>query len=119
MNPTIDLLLAHRSIRKFTNEQIGDALLETLVAAGQAAASSSFLQGVTIMRVTDPDKRQQFVELANNQSYIATAPEFLVFCADLSRPIRCVKCMAAHQLVASPSNSSLPQSMPPYMRRML
>ena len=89
MNPTIDLLMAHRSIRKFTNEQIGDALLEKLVAAGQAAASSSFLQGVTIMRITDPDKRQQFVELANNQSYIATAPEFLVFCADLSRAIRC------------------------------
>ena len=89
MNPTIDLLMAHRSIRKFTDKPIGDALLETLVAAGQAAASSSFLQGVTIMRVTDPGKRQQFVELANNQSYIAAAPEFLVFCADLSRPIRC------------------------------
>ena len=89
MNPTIDLLMAHRSIRKFTDEPIGDALLETLVAAGQAAASSSFLQGVTIMRVTDPSKRQQFVELANNQSYIAAAPEFLVFCADLSRPNRC------------------------------
>lgn len=89
MNPTIDLLMAHRSVRKFTDEPIGDALLETLVAAGQAAASSSFLQGVTIMRVTDPGKRQQFVELANNQSYIAAAPEFLVFCADLSRPIRC------------------------------
>ena len=76
MNPTIDLLMAHRSIRKFTDEQIGGALLEKLVAAGQAAASSS--SGVTIMRVTDPGKRQQFVELANNQSYIAFVPEFLV-----------------------------------------
>ena len=102
MNPTINLLMAHRSIRKFTNKQIGDALLEKLVAAGQAAASSSFLQGVTIMRITDPDKRQQFVELANNQSYIATAPEFLVFCADLSRPNRCCE-ITAHQQGASPA----------------
>ena len=89
MNPTIDLLMAHRSIRKFTNKPIDEALLKTLVVAGQAAASSSFLQGVSIIRVTDPVKRQQFVTLANNQSSIAAAPEFLVFCADLSRPIRC------------------------------
>lgn len=89
MTPTIDLLMAHRSIRKFTDEPVDEALLQTLVAAGQAAASSSFLQGVTIMRVTDPDKRQKFAALANNQSYISTAPEFLVFCADLSRPNRC------------------------------
>lgn len=89
MNPTIDLLMAHRSIRKFTSQPIDNKLLENLVTAGQAAASSSFLQGVTIMRITDQEKRRQFVKLANNQSFIATAPEFLVFCADLSRPIRC------------------------------
>ena len=91
MNPTIDLLMAHRSIRKFTEKPIDDALLEILVNAGQASASSSFLQGVTIIRITDPIKRQQFVTLANNQSSIAAAPEFLVFCADLSRSIRCCK----------------------------
>jgi len=89
MTATIDLLMGHRSIRKFTDQPVGDDLLHQLVAAGQAAASSSFLQGVTIIRVTDPDKRQQFSELANNQAYITAAPEFLVFCADLSRPIRC------------------------------
>jgi len=89
MTPTIDLLMAHRSIRKFTDQPVDEALLQTLVLAGQAAASSSFLQGVTIMRVTDTNKRQKFAALANNQSYIETVPEFLVFCADLSRAIRC------------------------------
>ena len=74
MNTTIDLLMAHRSIRKFTNQPIDETLLKTLVVAGQAAASSSFLQGVTIIRVSDPVKRQQFVTLANNQSSIAAAP---------------------------------------------
>ena len=37
MTPTIDLLMAHRSIRKFTDEPVDEALLQTLVAAGQAA----------------------------------------------------------------------------------
>ncbi len=89
MNPTIDLLTRHRSIRKFTNEPIDPDLFIRLIEAGQAAASSSFLQGVTIIRVTDPKKRGALRVLANDQVYVTEAPEFLVFCADLSRPMRC------------------------------
>ena len=63
MNQTIDLLTNHRSIRKFTGEPIDPALFQRLIEAGQAAASSSFLQGVTIMRVTDPDKRATFEQI--------------------------------------------------------
>ena len=89
MNQTIDLLIRHRSIRKFTDAPIDPALFQRLIEAAQASASSSFLQGVTIIRVTDPDKRAVLKEAANNQPYVETAPEFLVFCADLSRPMRC------------------------------
>ena len=89
MNHIIDLLINHRSIRKFTNTSIGDDLLYQLIAAGQGAASSSFLQGVSIMRVTDPEKRSAFKEITGGQAYVETAPEFLIFCADLSRPMRC------------------------------
>jgi nitroreductase len=86
---TIDLLTNHRSIRKFTDAPVGDDLLHQLITAGQAAASSSFLQGVTIMRVTDREKRAAFKEITGGQAYVEAAPEFLVFCADLSRPMRC------------------------------
>ena len=89
MNETMKLLSNHRSIRKFTHAPIGDDLLYKLIAAGQASASSSFLQGVTIMRVTDPDKLAAFKEITGGQAYVEAAPEFLVFCADLSRPMRC------------------------------
>ena len=68
MNPTIDLLTRHRSIRKFTDEPIEPALFQRLIEAGQAAASSSFLQGVTIIRVTDPDKRAALRAVANDQA---------------------------------------------------
>ena len=89
MNPTIELLKSHRSIRKFTDQPIAPDLLHHLVEAGQAAASSSFLQGVTIIRVTDPAKREACFEISNKQPYVQSAPEFLVFCADLNRAERC------------------------------
>ena len=91
MNQTIDLLTSHRSIRKFTDEPVDPALLTRLVEAAQASASSSFLQGVTIIRLTDPGKRVALRDVAGGQAYVETAPEFLVFCADLSRPMRCCR----------------------------
>ena len=86
---TIDLLTNHRSIRKFTDAPVGEDLLHQLITAGQAAASSSFLQGVTVLRVTDREKRAAFKEITGGQVYVEAAPEFLIFCADLSRAMRC------------------------------
>ncbi len=85
MNSVIDLLKSHRSIRKFTDRPIDPELLDELFRAGQGAATSSFLQGSTIIRVTRPETRAQLAELAGNQRYVETAAEFLVFCADLKR----------------------------------
>ena len=85
----ISVIQKHRSIRKFKSASVPENLLFDIVRAGQAAASSSFLQGVTIMRVTDPEKRAAFKEITGGQAYVEAAPEFLVFCADLSRPMRC------------------------------
>ena len=64
-------------------------LLPDLISSGQSAASSSFFQAVTIMRVTDSEKRAAFKEITAGQAYVQEAPEFVVFCADLSRSMRC------------------------------
>ena len=85
MNAIIDLLKSHRSIRKFTSQPISEELFEQLVQAGQAAATSSFLQGCTIIRIRKPESRKLLAELAGNQPYVESAAEFLVFCADLKR----------------------------------
>lgn len=85
MSSVIDLLKSHRSIRKFTDQAIAPELLEDLFSAGQAAATSSFLQGSTIVRVTNPEKRSKIAEMAGNQKYVETAAEFMIFCADLKR----------------------------------
>ena len=89
MNATIDLLMSHRSIRKFTDQAITPELLDKLIMAGQAAATSSFLQGVSVIRITDKDLRGKLSEIAANQAYVREAAEFLVFCADLNRSSRC------------------------------
>ncbi len=85
MNPTIDLLNAHRSIRKFTKQPLAEGLLETLCTAAQSAATSSFLQGCTVIRVTDEESRKTLARCAGGQAYVETAAEFLVLCADLKR----------------------------------
>ena len=89
MNPTIDLLKSHRSIRKYTDQPVGDEALEAIITAGQAAATSSFVQATTVVRVIDPEHRQKIRMLAGDQPYIEKAPEFLVFCADLARASLC------------------------------
>ena len=42
MTPTIDLLCSHRSIRAFTEQGIDDAQRSAIIAAAQAASTSSF-----------------------------------------------------------------------------
>ena len=81
----IDLLRRHRSIRKFTAETIDDEMVDSIVAAGLASATSSNLQGTTVIRVRNPDTRTAIAELAGGQTYVETAAAFLVWCADLHR----------------------------------
>lgn len=85
MNPTIDLILSHRSIRQFTPEPVSAEQLDQILSAAQSAASSSFLQANSIIRVTDKGLRATLAELAGHQAYVVEAAEFLVFCADYHR----------------------------------
>ena len=85
MNETIERLLGHRSIRKFTGEPVPDEVVRTLVACGQAAATSSNVQAVSVVQVVDPARRERLAELAGGQAYVASAGAFTVWCADLRR----------------------------------
>ncbi|WP_409525413.1 oxygen-insensitive NADPH nitroreductase [Nitrincola sp. MINF-07-Sa-05] len=85
MNDVIKLLNAHRSIRKFTDEAIDQATVEALVQAGQCAATSSFIQACTVIQVSQGEVRDRLAVCAGNQAYVASAPVFLVFCADMKR----------------------------------
>jgi nitroreductase len=85
MTPTIDLIRSHRSIRAFTARQISDEQRQAIIAAAQAASTSSFLQCSSLIRITDKRLREQLAECAGNQPYVVSAAEFWVFCADFNR----------------------------------
>ncbi|MBL3556056.1 MULTISPECIES: oxygen-insensitive NADPH nitroreductase [Marinobacter] len=86
MNPTIELLKSHRSIRKFQDWKIRDELFEELIRAGQSAATSSHVQAYSIIHVANKKNRKALAELSGGQRYVAECSHFLVFCADMKRP---------------------------------
>ena len=85
MNPTIDLMTSHRSIRKFSDRGVADETLIKIIAAAQCAATSHFVQAYTVIQVKDERKRQTIAKLAGPQAWVAQAPVFLVYCADFNR----------------------------------
>lgn len=85
MNSVIDTIMAHRSIRAFTDEAITESDFSTIIQAGMSGSSSHFMQVLSVIRVKDTDKRKKLAQLAGNQAYVESAAEFLVFCIDFQR----------------------------------
>ena len=85
MNETIELMMKHRSVRKYKPDPVSDEQLAAIVAAGQMASSSSSVQAYTVIAVTDLEQKAKLAELAGNQAYVNECPVFLVWCADLYR----------------------------------
>ena len=60
-------------------------MVDEIISAGLSAATSSNLQGVTVIRVRNPETRARIAEVAGGQAYVESAPAFFVWCADLHR----------------------------------
>jgi len=85
VNDTVRLLKSHRSIREYSDQQVDQKIVETLVETGQCASTSSFIQSCTVIQVRDKVTRKKLCECAAGQKYVVEAPVFLVFCADMNR----------------------------------
>ncbi|MGZ2417108.1 nitroreductase [Staphylococcus caledonicus] len=85
MNETISLLQNHSSVRKFENKPLTEEQINNIFKAANQASSFSLLQAVSIIRISNPEIRQQVQELCADQPYISEAAEFWVFCADFNR----------------------------------
>lgn len=94
--PTLDTILNHRSIRKFTEQMIDDVTFDTLIETAQAGSSSGFLQSASIIRVTDPTLRFEIRRICANAEqaeagekyghpYVEHCAELLIFCMDNHR----------------------------------
>ncbi len=85
MNTIIKTIQNHRSIRAFTDAPIEEQQLQQIIQSGLSGSSSHFMQVLSVIRITDMDKRKKLAELAGNQAYVESAAEFLVFCIDFHR----------------------------------
>ena len=80
------LLRTHRSIRSFQDKPIDPALVDrVLVESLQGSSSSGNLNMVSVIKTTDPARKQHLCTLHFNQPMVLQAPLVLTFCADSHR----------------------------------
>ena len=113
-NPTLSLMSGHRSIRKFSDRPVPDRMITALAEAAGQASTSHHVQAYTIIRVRDRETRQAIADLAGPQPWVARAPVFLVFCADITRLVRAAESLGippetgwAEQLIVATVDTAL------------
>ncbi|MGK0722397.1 NADPH-dependent oxidoreductase [Leucobacter sp. W1478] len=77
--------LAHKSVRKYLDAPVTDAQLELIVTAAQQASTSSNLQVWSVIAVRDQARKARLSKMLGGRDYVAEAPVFLVWIADLAR----------------------------------
>ncbi len=78
-------LLERRSIRKYRDEPVSDALLDLLLACAQSAPAKSDLQQYSIIVIRERQRIDQLGGLVPSNDWIKGAAAMLVFCGDLKR----------------------------------
>ncbi|WP_223066304.1 NADPH-dependent oxidoreductase [Paenibacillus caui] len=85
LNPVIEVLTQHESVRGFQSTQLPEAALKSILTAARSAPTSSNLQAYSIIVVRDERRKRRISELSGNQAFICDSPVMLVFCADIYR----------------------------------
>jgi FMN reductase (NADPH) len=101
--PTIELIHRHASVRQFMADPVPADAVQTIVAAAQRASTSSNLQVVSVVAVTDSEGRARLSEICG-QEHVAKAPVVLVWCADLRRLDRACELRGYAQVTAYVEN---------------
>ncbi|MCA1185422.1 MULTISPECIES: NADPH-dependent oxidoreductase [unclassified Saccharopolyspora] len=91
-NQQVEALLAHRSVRAFTDEPVPEGALETIVAAAQSASTSSNLHQWSVVAISEPETKRELARLTRSArtdgggyDFVADAPTVLLWVADMSR----------------------------------
>lgn len=81
----IDILLQHRTIRKYNDQPVDDHLLKLILEAGCRASTTGNMQVYSIVVTRDNAMKEKLAPLHFNQPMVKTAPVVLTFCADFNR----------------------------------
>jgi nitroreductase/FMN reductase [NAD(P)H] len=82
---TLAAMADRRVMRRYTDQPVDPALVETLCAVALSAPSKSDLQQADIVIVADKDQRARLEALLPDNPWVVAAPVFLVFCANNRR----------------------------------
>ena len=82
---TIDLLTNRRSVRRYRDEPVPEAMIEAILRAAFRAPTSSNIQSYSVVVVRDRAVLRRLAPVTGNQRHVAEVPVFLAFCADLTR----------------------------------
>lgn len=85
MNPTIENMLQHVSVRNFIDQPVTTDQKNALIAAAQHGSSSEFVQAFSIIEITDPTLRNKLSDITISSPHVKKADTFYVFIADLHR----------------------------------
>jgi len=80
-----DIILNHRSIRKYKADKISEETLKLILDAGIRASNTGNMQAYSIIVTQDEAMKNQLLPLHFNQEAVKQAPLILTFCADLNR----------------------------------
>ncbi|MEE3049802.1 MAG: nitroreductase family protein [Pseudomonadota bacterium] len=94
-NDHFELLLSHRSVRRFKPDPIPDSAIQNIIAAAQSSATSSNLQAWSVVMITDAAQKAEMAKIADGQKQIEECPVFLLWVADLARSKRVAESAAA------------------------
>ena len=81
----LDVLLKHRTIRKYTPEPIPGELLDRILEAGCRASTTGNMQVYSIIVTRAPEMKKKLSGCHFNQPMVEMAPVVLTFCADFNR----------------------------------
>jgi len=81
----IELLLAHRTIRKYKETEIEDGLVRKILEAGCRASTTGNMQLYSIIITQDLKRKAALAACHFNQPMVVNAPLVLTFCADFNR----------------------------------
>jgi len=84
----MDILKNRKTIRKYTDQDVSDELLNEILEAGVRASTTGNMQVYSVVVTRDQEMKEKLSPCHFNQPMIKQAPVTLTFCADFNRFVR-------------------------------
>lgn len=85
MNPALDFIFSRRSVRKFQDREISDAVIQDLLEAAMAAPSAVARDPWHFIVIRRRNVLDRMIEILPNAPMLREAPGAIIVCGDITR----------------------------------